>query len=165
MKTLGNKINEMRKSFSMTQDELAEKMDVFPQAVSKWENDLSVPDIQTLISLADLFGISLDMLLRNDYIEQTTQTERKKDISVKKNINKMSLYIKVHEPDGDDINLKFPMAFAKGKMLKKFTDKYLVPEGIDFDYEQIIEMAENGIMNDIIDITEADGTTVKIYIE
>ena len=45
MKTLGTKISELRKTRGMTQDELAEKMGVSPQAVSKWENDLSMPDL------------------------------------------------------------------------------------------------------------------------
>ena len=42
MKSLGTKISELRKARSMTQDELAVKMGVSPQAVSKWENDLSM---------------------------------------------------------------------------------------------------------------------------
>ena len=45
MKSLGTKISELRKARSMTQDELAVKMGVSPQAVSKWENDLSMPDL------------------------------------------------------------------------------------------------------------------------
>ena len=45
MKALGTKISELRKARGMTQDELADKMGVSPQAVSKWENDLSMPDL------------------------------------------------------------------------------------------------------------------------
>ena len=45
MKTLGKKINEYRKLAGYTQEELAEKVNVSSQAVSKWENDLSVPDL------------------------------------------------------------------------------------------------------------------------
>ena len=45
MKTIGEKINTLRKQRNMTQDELAEKMGVSSQAVSKWEKDLSIPDM------------------------------------------------------------------------------------------------------------------------
>ena len=48
MKALGTKISELRKARGMTQDELADKMGVSPQAVSKWENDLSMPDLPVL---------------------------------------------------------------------------------------------------------------------
>ena len=50
MKSLGTKISELRKAGSMTQDDLAVKMGVSPQAVSKWENDLSMPDLPILIT-------------------------------------------------------------------------------------------------------------------
>ncbi len=45
MSTLGTRIAEYRKQCGMTQEQLAEHMDVSPQAVSKWENDMSCPDI------------------------------------------------------------------------------------------------------------------------
>ena len=61
--SLGNRIMENRKRLGMTQDALAEKVGVTAQAVSKWENDQSCPDINTLPKLADIFGISTDALL------------------------------------------------------------------------------------------------------
>ena len=61
--TLGNRISENRKRLGLTQDALAEKLGVTAQAVSKWENDQSCPDITTLPKLADIFGISTDALL------------------------------------------------------------------------------------------------------
>ena len=64
MKTLGKKISEVRKLHGMTQEELAVKLNVTSQAVSKWENDLSIPDLPTLIELSDLFHISLDELVK-----------------------------------------------------------------------------------------------------
>lgn len=61
--TLGKRIAENRKRIKLTQDQLAEKLGVTAQAVSKWENDLSCPDIGTVPLLADIFGISIDSLL------------------------------------------------------------------------------------------------------
>ncbi len=64
--TLGKRIMEHRKRLGLTQDALAEKLGITAQAVSKWENDLSCPDIAMLPRLATLFGISTDALLGMD---------------------------------------------------------------------------------------------------
>ena len=61
--TLGKRILYHRKRLGLTQDQLAEKMGVTAQAVSKWEHDLSCPDVTTVPRLAELFGISTDELL------------------------------------------------------------------------------------------------------
>lgn len=61
--TLGRRIVSYRKRMELTQDQLAEKLGVTAQAVSKWENDLSCPDITMLPQLAAIFGISTDVLL------------------------------------------------------------------------------------------------------
>ncbi len=62
-KTLGERIKYHRKRLGLTQEELAQRMGVSAQAVSKWENSLSSPDISILPELAEVFGISLDELL------------------------------------------------------------------------------------------------------
>ena len=61
--TLGKRIATLRKERGLTQEQLAEKVGVSAQAVSKWENDISCPDITLLPLLADLFGVSVDELL------------------------------------------------------------------------------------------------------
>lgn len=61
--TLGKRIAALRKEKGMTQEQLAEKVGVSAQAVSKWENDISCPDITLLPLLGDLFGVSVDELL------------------------------------------------------------------------------------------------------
>ena len=61
--TLGKRIVFHRKRLGLTQDALAELMGVTAQAVSKWENDQSCPDIGALPKLAEIFGISTDELL------------------------------------------------------------------------------------------------------
>ena len=66
MATLGNRIALYRKQNNFTQEELASKLNVSSQAVSKWENDLSIPDISLLIDLANLFNVTLDTLVKGD---------------------------------------------------------------------------------------------------
>lgn len=61
--TLGKRIMEHRKRLGLTQDALAERLGITAQAISKWENDLSCPDIAMLPKLAEIFGISADELL------------------------------------------------------------------------------------------------------
>ena len=61
--TIGKRIMHCRKNLGLTQDQLAEKLGVTAQAVSKWENDLSCPDIAMLPKLAAIFGTTTDALL------------------------------------------------------------------------------------------------------
>ena len=63
-KTLGTMIAELRKQHGMTQLELAEKMGVTDKAVSKWERDLSCPDINSLPNLAQILGVSVEDLMQ-----------------------------------------------------------------------------------------------------
>ena len=73
--TMGMMIAALRKEQGMTQLELAEKMGVTDKAVSKWERDLSCPDISTLPKLAEIFGISVD-----DLMQVKPGADEKKDI-------------------------------------------------------------------------------------
>ena len=61
--SIGSTIMRLRKEHGMTQDQLAGALGITFQAVSKWENGISSPDISTLPLLADLFGVSVDQLL------------------------------------------------------------------------------------------------------
>ncbi len=75
---LADKITEERKKNGWSQEELAEQLGVSRQAVSKWESAGSVPDLQKVIQLAELFGVSTDYLLKDDMIpEQNTPTTYK----------------------------------------------------------------------------------------
>ena len=63
---LGTNLKHLRKEKGLTQEDLAECLNVTPQTVSKWENDLSAPDIACLPVLAEFYGITVDALLRGD---------------------------------------------------------------------------------------------------
>ena len=62
--TLGQKISELRKAKNMTQLELANKLNITDKAVSKWERDISCPDINTFPKLAEILEVSVDELLQ-----------------------------------------------------------------------------------------------------
>lgn len=63
---IGEKIHQIRKMSGMTQEELAEKMDVSRQTISKWENGVSSPDLENAVILCELFQISLDDFMKGE---------------------------------------------------------------------------------------------------
>lgn len=69
---LADKIIEQRKKNGWSQEELADKLGVSRQSVSKWESAGSVPDLQRIIQLAELFGVSTDYLLKDDMVMEET---------------------------------------------------------------------------------------------
>ena len=87
--TLGKRIISNRKRLGMTQDKLAEQLGVTAQAVSKWENDQSCPDISILPKLAEIFGISVDALLGVTADTQAAEAEVVESVPVEET-----------EPDG-----------------------------------------------------------------
>ncbi len=67
---LGNNLKELRKEKNITQEDLAEYLLVSPQTVSKWENNISTPDISVLPLLADFYNTTIDGLLQYDTMER-----------------------------------------------------------------------------------------------
>jgi transcriptional regulator with XRE-family HTH domain len=63
---LADKIIKLRKQYGWSQEELAEKMNVSRQSVSKWESTNSIPDLKRIIMLAEIFDVSTDFLLKDD---------------------------------------------------------------------------------------------------
>ena len=66
MKNLANNLILLRKNNNFTQDDIAEKVYVSRQAVSKWERGESIPDIETLEALSELYSVTIDDLIKND---------------------------------------------------------------------------------------------------
>ena len=66
---IGGNIKRLRQRHNLTQDQVAEKLCVSYQAVSKWENNINAPDISLLPEIANLFGVSIDTLF-SDYPEE-----------------------------------------------------------------------------------------------
>ena len=67
----GNRIRLLRKQAGLTQEELGKKMGVIKQTVSSWENNISEPNSEILLSLASVFDVSVDYLLENDSLENS----------------------------------------------------------------------------------------------
>lgn len=73
--TLGEKIISLRTLHKMSQGDLAEKLDVSRQSVSKWETEASIPELDKLIMMSELFHITLDELVKSDSAPETCTKE------------------------------------------------------------------------------------------
>ena len=69
--TFGEKLQAMRQRTGMSQDALAERLNVSRQAVSRWERDETMPETDKVVALADIFGVTTDYLLRPQTQQQT----------------------------------------------------------------------------------------------
>ena len=68
--TLGEKIKLQRKKHDMSQRDMAERLFVSRQAVSKWEHGVALPDIMTLYAMSRLFGVTMEQLITSDIAER-----------------------------------------------------------------------------------------------
>lgn len=160
--TMGERISEFRKDRGMTQDGLAEKVGVTSQAVSKWENNLSVPDLSILIELADLFNVTLDELVRDK-----EETVRFIPAEKRKNIDELILRIRVLSSDGDKVKVNLPLALVKmaiemGIELPQISGQKGLKE---LDLEKIMTLVENGVLGKLVEVESAEGDTVEIVVE
>ena len=167
MDTIGKRISEQRKSKGLKQDELAEKLLVSPQAVSKWENDLSCPDISVLPELSKILGITVDELLsgkKENTVQFVPEDERK-------NINDMMLRIVVDSSEGDKVRINIPCALAKialdcGMDLPQISGNDSLKSATkNINLEKIIELVEKGAIGNIIEVESHEGDIVSIFVE
>lgn len=90
----GEKINQIRKMAGMTQEELAEKMNVSRQTISKWETGASSPDLENAISLCRLFQLSLDDFVQGeDAVHNTEQISLKDMLTVNRRLQRMTIML------------------------------------------------------------------------
>ena len=102
---MADRIQHLRKCKGISQEELAEKLGVSRQAVSKWERSEASPDTDNLIALAKIYELSLDELI---FGEKETKEEKSED---RKNGNKVNIgpsgiYVETDDGDKVQINLK-----------------------------------------------------------
>ncbi|MCF0110281.1 MAG: helix-turn-helix transcriptional regulator [Erysipelotrichaceae bacterium] len=88
--TLGQKLKEIRKRFGLSQEQLAEIMNVSRQAITKWETDTGMPDVGNLMELSKVFGITVDYLLKDE--NHLPSLSMRKQLDAKKYPDKLSSY-------------------------------------------------------------------------
>ncbi|HFI0644778.1 TPA: helix-turn-helix domain-containing protein [Streptococcus suis] len=90
MKQLAQQIKKLRIGQNLSQDDLAEKLYISRQAVSKWENGEATPDIDKLVQLAEFFGVSLDYLVLGKEPEKEIVVEQRGKKNVWEYLNEES---------------------------------------------------------------------------
>ena len=162
--TLGKRIAALRKQKDLRQDDIAQLLDVSPQAVSKWENDQTCPDIGLLPKLAQILGVTTDELLSG---KQELQEVRVLPPEERKDIKDMLLRIVVDSSDGDKVRINLPMALVQialdmGTEMPQISGKEALK---NIDLNQIMELVRQGAIGNLVEVESADGDTVRIFVE
>lgn len=186
--TFGEKLNKLRKNANLTQEDVSSQLGVSPQAVSKWENDLSCPDIMLLPKIAKLYGTKIDILLDENEPEAVqrddenveSEVENEADTNVKTDYAKSEcsavggkkfLKVNVLSQFGDKVDVKLPVSLIKS--LKKFLgsiklDKQLTG-GVELDlseldFDEIFELVDMGVIGEIANIVTQNGDVIKVFV-
>ena len=168
METLGKRIAHLRRERELKQDELAAKLDVSPQAVSKWENDQTCPDITALPKLSEILGVTVDELLTGKK-EEALPAVRMLPPAERKDINDMILRIIAEDGNGNKARLNLPMGLVSVVLEAGFELPNM--EGcptIDLksiDFNRVMTLAHQGFVGNLIEAESADGGTIRIFVE
>ena len=161
--TIGSRIARLRKAKNMTQEALAEQMGVSSQAVSKWENDLSCPDIAALPKLGQVLGVTSDELLTGQSNEV-----RLVPAEQRKSLDELTLRVRVNSTAGDKVRVNLPMTLVK-LSLELGMDMNFNMNGQEslksVDMAKVVEMVERGLIGKLVEIESADGDTVEVVVE
>lgn len=162
--TIGKRIALLRKEKGLTQEELATHMGISPQAVSKWENDQTCPDISALPKLAKLLGVTVDELLEG---KQELPAVRVLPPEERKDMKDMLLRITVDSADGDKVRVNLPIALVEvamemGMAMPQINGNEAL-KGVDL--KKVLEMVRLGCVGNLVEVDSADGDKVRIFVE
>ena len=162
--TFGQRFTRLRKQRGLTQEELAEKVRLSGQAVSKWENDASMPDVSLLVELSEILGVSLDELLGKEVSITKVVPEEER-----KNADELVMRIRVLSADGDKVNVNLPISLVKAGFAMGMTTQQFGINGNDamknIDLEQVLKLVEEGMVGEIVSVESAEGDIVKVFVE
>lgn len=162
--TIGKRIALLRKEKGLTQEELATHMGVSPQAVSKWENDQTCPDISALPRLARLLGVSVDELLEG---KAELPAVRVLPPAERKPLTDMMLRITVDSADGDRVRVNVPLALVEvameiGMEMPQINGTDAL-KGVDLN--KVLRLVREGLVGNLVEVDSADGDKVRIFVE
>lgn len=164
--TIGEKLAEKRKAKNLTQDEVAEKLGVTPQAVSKWENNISCPDITLLPQIAKLYGTTIDEILSPD--EKFEPPVLFLGEGARKPKEEMILRINVLSSDGDKVKVNIPLAlilaFVNAGTMKDLNMEMGGFNMSQIDFDLIMKLIDQGVMGKLVEVESADGDYVTVEV-
>ena len=160
--TIGSRISKARKTKGYTQEQFSQLLDVTAQAVSKWENDVSCPDIQLLPKISEILDMTTDELLTG---KKTSHSEEAKKETI--DTTNLKVNINVLRVGQSPVNVSLPLS-----MIKKFAKIGNGISGIigngsidSIKFDEILALVENGATGEILNVVADDNTTVSITIE
>lgn len=162
--TIGKRIALLRKEKGMTQEDLANAMGVSPQAVSKWENDQTCPDISALPKLSKLLGVTVDELLEG---KQELPAVRVLPPEERKDPKDMMLRIMVDSTQGDRIRVNLPIALVEvamemGMAMPQINGNEAL-KGVDL--KKVLEMVRLGCVGNLVEVDSSGGDKVRVFVE
>ena len=163
--TIGKRIASLRKDKGMKQEDLAGILGISGQAVSKWENDQTCPDISLLPQLAKVLGVTVDELLSGKQAVmpavQILPQEQRKDIK------NMMLRIIVDSSDGDKVRINLPIALVQVAIDSGMDMPQISGSGAlkHIDWNQILSMISLGVIGNLVEVESSDGDVVRIFVE
>lgn len=164
MNTLGARIVKYRKEKGLTQEAMAEQMGVSSQAVSKWENDVSCPDISLLPQLSRVLGVTTDELLTGNSsgVKVVPEAQRK-------SLDELVMRIRVNSADGDKVKVNLPMSLLKVCMEVGVDIAPNFVDGVDalrnLDLAKIMDLVERGVIGKLVEVESAEGDVVEVVVE
>ena len=163
--TLGKRIAILRRAKELKQDELAEKLGVSPQAVSKWENDQTCPDISLLPLLSKILGVSVDELLSGQ--KEEAPAVRLLPAGERKDIGDMMIRIVLTSMSGDMARVNLPLAIIEVMMESEMNLSQISGNQAlkSIDLGRIMDMVRWGAIGNLVEVESADGDTVRIFVE
>ena len=177
--TIGKRIAGLRKDKGLKQEALADMLGVSGQAVSKWENDQTCPDISLLPQLAKILGVTVDELLSGK--QEVTPTVQILPEEQRKNIKDMMLRIVVDSTEGDRIRVRIIVDPADGDKVRINLPMALVQVAMDcgmempqvsgndalkhIDWNQVMAMISQGVIGNLVEVESSDGDIVRIFVE
>ena len=160
--TIGKRIAEKRRAAGLKQDEVAERLGVSPQAVSKWENDISAPDISLLPALASLLGCTVDALLTGE----STPAVKLLPSEERKSSDEMMLRILVNSADGGKVKVNLPISLVKMGITMGMTAQLSNSDALNkINMDEILKLVDQGLVGKLVEVENSDGSTVEIWVE
>lgn len=152
---IGNNIAALRKQKGITQEELANELGVSAQAVSKWENNSSCPDVSLLTNIADYFGVTVDTLLRSNEQDIVSEVNDDSNHAYETN-NKTDININIVQQNGKENNIRVPFKFVKLGL--NIGSMFGLSEEI---LNKIVALVESDV-TDIVEINTENGEHITI---
>ncbi len=155
--TLGKRIQRLRKGRDLTQESLAEQLSLTAQAVSKWENDLSCPDIMTLPTLARLLNVTVDTLLTGASSPAAAPAKPKEDLILR------IAYVPLQDGELGRIGVNLPYRVVRlgaryglATLTVNTSDDGSERLMQHFDLERLVDLVESGVTGKLLDVQDDD---------